>query len=479
MSITLSMKRSEIIFGILRLVSDYLATFGAIMLAYFLRPITDLIPGVQYTFFPEQLPLLQDYVWFALWAALFLVILFAFNGLYNFKLRLGFGKQAMRVSFLISAWLMFIIAYYFLVVHQLFFSRIALAHIWVFTVFFVVLGRWFLLWLQRLLRRAGIGRRRVLFIGAGELARRMYHAFIRSGEYTIVGALATHRRSTLKGELTIIGRFESLIALVKRHQVEEIIHADPELSGQESAELLSFCRSHHLKYHFIPDLVRLQRSNVDIEVFDDIPLISLKQTPLEGWGRVFKHLFDVMLSVIFIVLLLPVWILIPLLIKFDSKGPVFYKSKRKFRHKIFNAYKFRSMAMGADKKKAGLLKKNERSGPLFKIKNDPRITRIGGFLRKTSIDELPQLFNVLMGNMSLVGPRPHMPEEVDQYKAHHFEVFALKPGITGLAQVSGRSNLDFEEEVKLDIFYIENWSPWLDIKIILKSIGVVFKADGH
>ncbi len=136
------------------------------------------------------------------------------------------------------------------------------------------------------------------------------------------------------------------------------------------------------------------------------------------------------------------------------------------------------MVSDADSLKGSLMDDNEREGPLFKIKDDPRITKLGRFLRKTSIDELPQLFNVLFGSVSLVGPRPHLPEEVDKYESHHYEVFALKPGVTGLAQISGRSNLDFEEEVKLDVYYIENWSLWLDIKIILKSILVVFKADG-
>ena len=137
------------------------------------------------------------------------------------------------------------------------------------------------------------------------------------------------------------------------------------------------------------------------------------------------------------------------------------------------------MVNDADQKKAALLAKNERKGPLFKIKNDPRVTKLGKFLRKTSIDELPQLFNVLLGNMSIGGPRPHLPEEVDNYKSHHKGVFAIKPGITGLAQINGRSNLDFEDEIKLDFYYIENWSMWLDFKIILKSITVVFRADGH
>ena len=136
------------------------------------------------------------------------------------------------------------------------------------------------------------------------------------------------------------------------------------------------------------------------------------------------------------------------------------------------------MVTDADKLKKDLMELNERSGPMFKIKDDPRITRFGRFLRKTSLDELPQLFNVLIGNMSLVGPRPHIPEEIDQYESHHYQVFALKPGMTGLAQISGRSNLDFEDEVKLDVYYIENWSLWLDIKIILKSAGIIFRADG-
>lgn len=125
------------------------------------------------------------------------------------------------------------------------------------------------------------------------------------------------------------------------------------------------------------------------------------------------------------------------------------------------------------------MKKNERKGPLFKIKDDPRVTKLGRFLRKTSIDELPQLFNVLFGTLSIVGPRPHLPEEVNKYKSYHHKVFTIKPGITGLAQISGRSNLDFEDEVKLDFYYIENWSMFLDLKIILKSIVVVLRADGH
>lgn len=472
------MKRSEIFFGVLRLPLDAFATLSAFFLAYYIRPITDLIPGVQYHFYPELLPAFDEYLRLSVSATVFLLILFAFNHLYSLKVTEKFSKTFLRIGFLVSAWLMFIIAYYFLVVHQLFFSRIALAHIWIFTIIFVTLARLLILLIQSFLLRYGIGQRRVLFIGANPLADQCYHELQKDRRYKVIGTLAELRESRGSQKLKIIGTLESLESIVKRYGVEEIILAEPDLKGQWAADLHGFCRSNQINYHFIPDLVRLQRSNVDIEMLDNVPLISLKQTPLEGWGRVYKRIFDFVFSFLLIILLIPVWILVPIIIKLDSRGPAFYKSQRKYRDRTFNLFKFRTMVQGADKLKKDLIKENERKGPLFKIKSDPRVTKLGRFLRKTSIDELPQLFNVLLGSVSLVGPRPHLPEEVDQYESHHLQVFALKPGVTGLAQISGRSNLDFEEEVKLDVFYIENWSLWLDIKIIFKSIGVVFRADG-
>ncbi len=472
------MKRSEIIFGALRLPVDYIAVVAAFLLAYYLRPITDLIPGVQYTFGSELRPPLNEYLWLALISAVFLVILFAFNHLYSLKITHRFSKEFFKISFLISAWLMFIIAYYFLVVHQLFFSRIALAHIWLFTIFFVSAGRLIIMTLQSFLLRFGIGRRKVLFIGANSLADQFYLAIKKDRYYKIIGALDESIYSRKKDCLKIIGTLDQLKAIVNKYGVEEIIQAVPKLKDREASDLHTFCRNRQIKYSFIPDLVRLQRTNVEVQMIDDIPLVSLKETSLDGWGHVYKRLFDFVLSLILVAVLIPFWIIIALLIKLDSRGPVFYKSKRKYRDKVFNVYKLRSMVMDADVKKHELMDDNERRGPLFKIKDDPRITKVGRFLRKTSLDELPQLFNVLIGNMSLVGPRPHLPEEIDKYKSHHHQVFAIKPGMTGLAQISGRSNLDFEEEVKLDVYYIENWSLWMDIKLIFKSVGVIFRADG-
>jgi exopolysaccharide biosynthesis polyprenyl glycosylphosphotransferase len=468
------MKKSKIFFGVLRLPIDFIAIMAAFLLAYYIRPITDLIPGVQYNFYPELLPNFDEYINFALIAAIFLLVLFIFNKLYSLKKSERFGKLFLRIAFLVSAWLMFIIAYYFLVVHQLFFSRIALAHIWLFTIIFVTFGRLLIAGLQNVFYRFGFGRIRVLFVGINHLADICYEKISKDVKYSVIGALEEKLESRKAGELKIIGTYDQLENIVQKYNVDEIIQADE----KHASEILGFCRSNQIHYYFIPDLLRLQRTNVEMEMIAEVPLISLKQTPLEGWGYVYKRVFDIILSIFFICLLLPVWIVIPIFIKIDSRGQVIYKSKRKYKNRIFSIYKFRTMVADADRIKKELLDKNERSGPLFKITNDPRITKLGRFLRKTSIDELPQLFNVLIGNMSMVGPRPHLPEEVDRYEKHHYQVFALKPGLTGLAQTSGRSRLNFEEEVKLDVYYIENWSPWLDIKIILKSIGVVFRADG-
>jgi exopolysaccharide biosynthesis polyprenyl glycosylphosphotransferase len=467
------MKKSKVIFGVLRLPIDFIAIMCSFLLAYRIRPFIDLIPGMQFNYAPELLPAFDEYIKLAFGATVFLIILFVFARLYSLKVSERFGKTFIKIFVYVSAWLMFIIAYYFLVIHQLFFSRIALAHIWLFTIAFVTADRVLILMVQRILYNFNIGRRRVLFVGINNLADQCYENLEKDKRYNIIGALSEKLESRKAGKLKIIGTLDQLELIVKKYSVEEIIQAEESNAG----DILGFCRSNQIAYYFIPDLLRIQRTNVEMEMIADVPLISLKQTPLEGWGSVWKRLFDFILSLIFIILLIPVWIMIPVLIKIESEGVAIYKSRRKYRDKVFNMYKFRSMRADADRMRQKLLERNERSGPLFKIKDDPRITKIGLFLRKTSIDELPQLFNVLIGNMSLVGPRPHLPEEVDQYKSHHCQVFALKPGITGLSQISGRSSLDFEEEIKLDIYYIENWSLWLDIKIILKSVGV-FRGGG-
>lgn len=474
----LSMKKSNLILGALRVPLDYIAAVISFLLAYHIRPVTDLIPWVQYQFGPELLPTFSDYILFALWSPALLILLFAWNGLYSLRRLNKILDIFPRIFLLVSIWLLFIIAYYFLIVHELFFSRIALLHIWLFSNFFIFLGRVIVYLIKKILIHLRVGRRRILLVGCSKLSQSFYCEIKNDPNYEVVGMLVDQLRSTKKGDLKILGSLQDYEKVVRKYSIEEVVQAMPELKNIKAVDLYDYCRQNQIQYHFIPDLIRLQQGNVEVQMLGDMPLVSLKESSFNEWDYLFKRVFDIILSFILILLLTPVWLLVPLFIWIDSPGSIYYKSRRKFRDKVFHIYKFRSMVPNADKIKKDLLELNERKGPLFKIKNDPRITRVGKWLRKTSIDELPQLFNVLKGDLSLVGPRPHMPEEVDQYEKHHLKVFAVKPGVTGLAQINGRSNLDFEEEVKLDLYYIENWSIWLDFIIILKSALVVLKADG-
>lgn len=191
--------------------------------------------------------------------------------------------------------------------------------------------------------------------------------------------------------------------------------------------------------------------------------------------EVIKRLIDIVCSFLGVLVLSPLFIIIAIIIKMTSKGPVFFSQKRVGKNgKEFDMYKFRSMVVNAEELKEKLAAKNEMSGPMFKMKDDPRVTKVGKFIRKTSIDELPQLWNVLKGDMSLVGPRPSLPKEVAQFENWMYKRLEVKPGLTCYWQVSGRNNIDFEDWMKLDIKYVNDRSTWIDIKLIFKTVGVLF-----
>jgi exopolysaccharide biosynthesis polyprenyl glycosylphosphotransferase len=284
---------------------------------------------------------------------------------------------------------------------------------------------------------------------------------------------------------------QNLIQLKTKNSLEEILLADPHLSSEQTLELVALCDSEHLTCKYTADLFATAVGKTDIAMYAGIPIIEIKKTPLDGWGQIAKRIFDLFFSLLFIILFSPLMFLTAMMIKLDSKGPVFYLDYRTGQHnKKFIFYKFRSMIAelcdgegpsGTQKGNTYLdqlekEKNNLRTGdPLHKIKDDPRITRFGRFIRKWSIDELPQLFNVLKGNISLVGPRPHMTLETAKYEKRYRNVFTIKPGITGLAQISGRSDLNFEEEVRLDTYYIENWNILLDIGILLRTPLAIIK----
>ncbi|MFC1788062.1 sugar transferase, partial [Patescibacteria group bacterium] len=329
----------------------------------------------------------------------------------------------------------------------------------------------------------GVGEHRLAIIGQNKTSKALAEVFTlkqRLG-YRVVDQFKTFddiAKSKIK-------------AMKKEDKVDELILAEPEISRQSAAEIIAFCDAEHLGFQYAADLFTTAVGRSVIHTYAGIPVIEVRKTPLDGWGAIYKRLFDIVVSLILIVLTSPIQLIAALALFIEQPGRVFFSrlsnNKKTMRigqdGKPFHYFKFRSMIKDAHNFRfdEAFVKKhgNLREGtPLFKLKDDPRVTRVGKFLRRYSIDELPEFFLVLRGRMSLIGPRPHLPEEVEKYATHHKKVHTVKPGITGLSQISGRADLDFEDEVRLDIHYIEHWSPWLDLYILFKTPLVVLFRRG-
>ena len=277
----------------------------------------------------------------------------------------------------------------------------------------------------------------------------------------------------------MLGPVDHLAHAVQAHGVERVIIALPATEHRSIAEIIEQCKQQRVGFYVVPDLFEIQLNTVDLDSIGGIPIIGLKDGGIVGWNFILKRLLDSAVSAAVLLLGSPVFLLIALAIKLESSGPVFYGAERVGQDgKPFRMFKFRSMREDAEQLRASLADRNQADGPLFKIENDPRRTRVGAWLRRLSLDELPQFWNILRGDMSLVGPRAPLPEEVDQYEEWQMKRLIVKPGLTGLWQVNGRSNVPFEEMVMMDIYYIDNWSLGLDINLIIRTIPAVIGRDG-
>jgi len=461
------MKRSEALFGVLRVPLDALAVFAALLLSYKLRQANvDLIPGVQ-LLDQSGLPAFQYYLeTFIVPGVVLFVVIAAFLRMYALQMTTGAWNEIGNIMLAGVLWLVFVMAWYFLVVKQLFYSRILLIHSLFFITLFVAIVRSALTFAQRSLLTRGIGVRSVLSIGRP--------------------ALAASARKTLEDDVryAYLGHVKTFAELQERERKDDIdlvVETDPSPDNEDTMQLIEYCRSHHIGYAFLPPVFVDVPRQLAVEHLGLVPMLRFTPTPLDGWGRIFKRLFDIVVSGIALILLSPILIAIAIAVVATSGFPILYVSTRvgEQGRKRIPVLKFRSMSRDADQRKEDLQELNHRTdGPLFKIKNDPRITPLGAFLRRWSLDELPQLLNIFFGTMSLVGPRPHLPEEVKLYSDYQRRVFAVKPGLTGLAQVSGRSDLKFDEEVSLDLQYIEEWSLLMDLWILWRTLVVVAGRKG-
>lgn len=313
--------------------------------------------------------------------------------------------------------------------------------------------------------------------------------------YRVIGVVDSGFGSNLAEEsyegVPVIGDLKTLPESIRDSGANEVIIADPRVNGDELFEVMMRCgRRRGVEFRIAPSLFNCLPRKTEIDQIGVLPMIRLFREPLSSSSRLVKRTFDLIVAVLAIILLLPFWLLIALLIKLDSKGPVFYTQERVgMDGRLFLLYKFRTMKADSDPEIhkeyqlafiAGHAEANlgNDKRPTYKLLSDPRITRVGKWLRRSSLDEVPQLLNVIMSEMSIVGPRPPIPYEVESYELWHRKRLDMKPGLTGLWQVSGRNRLSFEEMVRLDVYYIENWSVLLDLKIILRTVFVMLGGEG-
>jgi exopolysaccharide biosynthesis polyprenyl glycosylphosphotransferase len=281
------------------------------------------------------------------------------------------------------------------------------------------------------------------------------------------------------GRFSGLGTVDELPAILARGNVNEVIVTLPWMYHRKILRIIAECAHSDVRARIVPDMFQMSMSRVGMDNLNGLPLLSMQQPTLSTSGRAVKRALDVLGAALVLLLTSPFLALAALGIRLDSPGPILFRQERVGKGESrFMVYKFRTMYQDAEEQLERLRGHNEATGPLFKMKRDPRITRVGRILRRTSIDELPQMYNVLMGDMSLVGPRPPLPREVAQYQEWHRRRLTVAPGITGLWQVSGRSDLTFDEMVLLDIYYIENWSPLLDLRILLKTLPTAFLGPG-
>lgn len=485
-------KRSEFFFSIIQVPIDFLALMSAFVLAYIIRvkladrPVAHAIPAMEFL----QVILVLVPLW---------ILIFAVSGLYSQTNLRGRWSELGKIFVAVSGGVMMTILLDFLQPVSFFPSKSVPIYAYGIGLLLVVIGRYIVLLLQQYLFNFGIGVQNALLVGSGEAAQQLYRYLgqKRSG-FNVLGCVdkAKGAGRRMPG-LPVYSSFQEALHATgtasNRRQLDQIIQADSAFDAESVLEMVSYASNHHITYRFVPNQFGLYAARSVVGTLGGVTMVEMRLTPLEGWGRIAKRVFDVLGSMSGLVILSPVLLVVALLIKIkDPSGPLIFRHRRLSRDgQPVYIYKFRTMlwkycdgptrpyksaeetflAMG----RQDLVQEFQKNQ---KVEHDPRVSWLGRVLRRSSLDELPQLWNVLKGDLSIVGPRPIIPAELVHYGDQKASFLALKPGMTGLWQISGRSDLSYDERVKLDIYYVEHWSLLLDLKILFKTVFALLGTRG-
>ncbi|HWP81546.1 MAG TPA: undecaprenyl-phosphate glucose phosphotransferase [Bacteroidota bacterium] len=467
--------RKDLVVPLVTVISDIVAIEGAFLFSYWLRfysPLTSIIPVTL------GIPELIAYVEGSLVVIPAWLLLFKMRGMYQPRRNVYFSDEFFAIVRVVFIGMLLVMAAAFFY-REFSYSRLVFGMLGVFGIVFISLGRFGAMKFEQWWYASGRDTKHVVIVGVNETARRVYEniADHPSLGYEVIGYFSPGSSKGLMGrtKLPYLGRIANIPAYIKSHQIEVLLVALTYKEHPQLYELVRDCEGLNTEIMMVPDMVELMTSRVRIKELEGIPFIKIKDVPLSAWNQVIKRGFDVVFSTVILILTSPLFLIIPLLIKLDSQGPVFYSQERVGLDGVsFRVLKFRTMRIDAEQK----------TGPVWARKDDPRVTRVGKFLRRFSLDELPQLLNVLKGDMSIVGPRPERPHFVQQFRKavpKYLDRHRVKTGMTGWAQVNGlRGNASIEERTRYDVYYVENWSLVFDLKIIFKTIrAVLFGKDAY
>jgi len=447
-------------FIMLSVISDILVTAVSFLLAYYIRFHIQHVPA-------EYIPAFHPYLKLLIIVIPVWLISLSYHGLY--KQRNSFISPIDKIYLIFKAVLfatLVLMATTFLY-RQFSYSRLTFVYSSGLNFLCIAFMSMAIRKIQIAAIKRGFGIRNVIIVGTDETAKAIaskIQKHVAMG-YKIIGYVSDKETGSSESDLKILGGISEIPEIAKEKNIDKIIFASPNVSNKDTLDIILKCTELNVDFTIVPGVYEIVTSRVNVADIDGIPVIGLKESPLQGLNLLLKRTFDLILSAVLLIILSPLLLALLIAIKLNSNGPVLYKQERIGKdNKIFTMYKFRSMRTDAE----------EHTGPVWAQEKDPRRTKVGTFIRKMSFDELPQLLNVIRGNMSLIGPRPERQFFVEQFKngiIGYMSRHRIKPGITGWAQVNGlRGNTSIAERTKYDLYYIENWSMAFDMKILVRTI---------